>query len=108
MIKKTEIRYNIDVYLFKYELESRGITIESLNDSYSPNYIGVSPTTIHRGLKNGWFTRRTIDKLSEIVDTDMFVIETDYDKIEQLENENQQLNRTVQHIRNLLDELKYR
>lgn len=85
---KPQLHIKIIPFLFKDELACRGISICSLGDPESPNYIGITVRTIHRGLRDGYFTRRTIEALSNIMDVDSFVIDYDYDDYKKLVEEN--------------------
>ena len=94
--------------LFKDHLDDLGISIRSLGDPKSENYIGVSSRTIQRGLKDGYFTRKTIEALADIMDTDHFVIEVDYDDLEILTKENAELKREIDKLKIENDYLKDR
>lgn len=88
---KPQLHIKIIPFLFKDELACRGISIRSLGNPHSPNYIGITSRTIHRGLQDGYFTRRTIEALSDIMEVDSFVVDFDYGDYEKLLLENTKL-----------------
>ena len=97
---KPLLHVKIIPFIFKDELACRGISIRSLENPESPNYIGVSSRTIHRGLKDGYFTRKTIEALSDIIETDNFIVDFDYEDIEQLTQKNDKLIKEVEKLKN--------
>lgn len=104
MGKVDSIHYPIDPFLFRMELEANCISIRSLGDKNSPNYIGLSDKTIFRALKNKWVTKETLDKLSEIVEVDFFVMDMNLeDQIKSLQKENAELRKALEDIRKILD-----
>ena len=78
MANKPIAHIAFDQTKFRQELKSKGINIRSLGNPESPNYIGLHQRTIRKGLKDGWFSVRTLNALSKIIDIDTFVIDTDY------------------------------
>ena len=104
MGKVDSIHYPIDPFLFRMELEANCISIRSLGDKNSPNYIGLSDKTIFRALKQKWVTKETLDKLSEIVEVDNFIMDMNWeDEIRLLQKENAELRKALEDIRKILD-----
>ena len=109
----SEIHYKIDTDLFRQVLKENKISMRSMENPNSPNYIGVCAKTIQRCLVNGYCTKRTLNKLSKIVDVKLFIIndiENDienYIEVLQLENEKLRnaLDQTKQIIENVLKEI---
>jgi len=66
-------RIYIDSHKLREALEFNNISILSLGNKDSANYIGVSERTIRRGLKAGYFSPRTMLKLSRFIDMNRFV-----------------------------------
>ena len=101
-----KIHYPINSEWFKEALDDRGISIRSLGNPDSIFFIGVSDKTIFRGLKNGWFSKKTLDKLSDILDVEDFVVEPDYEtEIEILKQENEKLRAIIFKIKSLIGEV---
>ena len=105
MANKSITHVTIDPTMFKQELKSQGISIRSLGNPKSPNYIGLTDKTIQRGLKDGRFSVRTIDALSKIINIDNFVINVHYD-IDLLVQENAKLKLENDALRSQNDFLK--
>ena len=95
---KPQLHIKIIPFLFKDELACRGISIRSLGNPDSPNYVGVTARTIHRGLRDGYFTRKTVEALSDIIEVDSFVIDFDYDDYEKLLAENTKLKKEKENL----------
>lgn len=91
MARTPDLHITIIPSLFRDELDSLGISIASFDDPESLNYIGICSRTIRRGIVNGYFSRNTIEALSDIMDVDRFVIDMDYKQIEDLEKERYKL-----------------
>ena len=100
------IHYPINSERFREALADRGISIRSLGNPDSIFSIGVSDKTIFRGLKNGWFSEKTLDKLSDILDVDDFLVKPDYEtEIEILKQENEKLRSIIFKIKDLIGEV---
>jgi len=78
MANKPIAHITFDQTMFRQELKSKGISIQSLGNPESPNYIGLHERTIRKGLKDGWFSIRTLNALSKIVDVNIFVTDVNY------------------------------
>lgn len=78
MANKPMAHIAVDPTIFKQELKSKGISIRSLGNPESPNYIGLHEKTIQKGLREGWFSIRTLNLLSKIIDTNTFVIDINH------------------------------
>ncbi len=100
------IQYPINPEWFKEALADREISIRSLGNPDSIYFIGLSDKTIFRGVKNGWFSKKTLDKLSDILDIEDFLIEPDYEtELEILRNENEKLKSIISKIKSLIGEV---
>lgn len=100
------IHYPINPKLFKEALHDRGISIRSLGNPDSIFFIGVSDKTIFRGLKNGWFSKETLNKLSNILDIGDFLVKPNYEtELEILRKENEELRAIISKIKNLIGEV---
>lgn len=106
MTNKSIAHITIDPIAFKQELKNQGISVRSLGNPKSPNYIGLTSRTIQRGLKDGRFSVRTINALSKIINVDNFVIDVHYD-IDLLIRENAELKLEVDALKSQNDFLKY-
>lgn len=101
-----KIQYPINPERFKEALADRGISIRSLGNPNSIFFIGLSDKTIFRGLKNGWFSKKTLEKLSDILDVEDFLIEPDYEtELEILRKENEELRELLSKIKKLIGEV---
>jgi hypothetical protein len=108
MAERSTLRIPIIPRLFKDELAALGISIRSFDNPESNNYIGVTSKTIHRGIRNGWLSRKTVEALSDIMDVERFVIDVPYDDIELLQKENIQLKLQIDRLTTENDFLKDR
>jgi len=100
------IHYPINPEWFKEALDDRGISIRSLGNPDSIFFIGLSDKTIFRGLKNGWFSEKTLNKLSDILDIEDFLVKPDYEtELEILRQENKELRTIISKIKSLIGEI---
>ena len=86
---------------FRRELASRGISIRSLGNPDSPNYIGISDKTIMRGIRDEQMSTKTLTALSSVVDISHFVVEEPSEELIRLREENAKLRQQMMNIREI-------
>lgn len=96
------LKRRIIKYLFMLEIQTRGISIRQLGNKNSEYYCGVCAKTIQRGLAEGYMSERTLDKLSDIIDVNVFIVDEDLkEEVERLREENKKLRKIINKINNL-------
>ncbi len=101
--KREEMR-RICGFLLRQELNSRGISVRSLGNPNSDNYIGLSAKTIERGLKYEQMSEKTLDALSEIIDIDYILMDETYEEeAKRLRKENADLKKKLNKIKKILE-----
>lgn len=91
-------------FLLRQELNSRGISVRSLGNPNSDNYIGLSAKTIERGLKYEQMSEKTLDALSKIIDIDYILMDETYEEeAKRLRKENADLKKKLNKIKKILE-----
>ena len=94
--------------LFIEELKSKNISMRSLGNKKSKNYVGISYATIQRGVASGYMSENVLSHLSEKLDIDTFILgESVLVELERLRKENKYYKTCLRKFRFVLNNLSY-